>query len=298
MSDINDDYNLSDEDDDLNELDQITGVSFTSVVHDSLNVDQYDNYFGESFASAQNNNFQEPEIRIVKESSTKNSRKSKDLTEQHKEYEKHNEKLRLYRKKVYDDWKSTLLLRSGMGTFKPIATLIKNQITKRNVLSNIYGLENVLIIFVTNSMCSFAVFDSRKLISREQIVSQSENVAQYTKAKGNYFIASLDNYQNISFCLKTNSTTQCDEFLGLYKDREVGSMILNINHFGCLSSGGKFTFVNDKEMDNYYKIDSYNEFGIEQFVGKDFKDNEIDLDSVLIFIGEKKKDDDKKDQKK
>ena len=182
----------------LNELDQITGVSFTSVGHDSLNVDQYDNYFGESFASAQNNNFQEPEIRIVKESSTKNSRKSKDLTEQHKEYEKHNEKLRLYRKKVYDDWKSTLLLRSGMGTFKPIATLIKNQITKRNVLSNIYGLENVLIIFVTNSMCSFAVFDSRKLISREQIVSQSENVAQYTKAKGNYFIASLDNYQNIS----------------------------------------------------------------------------------------------------
>ena len=113
------------------------------------------------------------------------------------------EKLNLYREKVMDDFAGELLSWTGFKSIKKIATMTADQITKDSFHDKIVGRTNIAIIFITSSMCSFGVFESRKIPQMPKggfLMFGEKKTA--TTDKGDHFVFSLDNFKSTPFLFR------------------------------------------------------------------------------------------------
>lgn len=218
-----------------------------------------------------------------------------DLSQKEEEYKIHEENLENYRSTVFNDVKGKLIEWTKsikMENFELKKMFTKDEIKRQKVLDEISGKKNIAIIFITKTMHSFGIFESRPIIDLVQQSKMKDKIV-YTKNSGKHFIFSLNNCENVPFVIKKKNKILHSEFLGLYNRNTVKMKFLKIKNFGWLGSKGEFGLCKEIKMNEMYQKDGW-QFSRNEFFGDSYELNDeenatIQLDSILILQGIEKK---------
>ena len=226
---------------------------------------------------------------------TTKTKKIKKLSDKPNEKEKEKKKLeesfQTYRKKLFTDFQSEIMKWTNLTKFTHKATFMKEEITREKIMKQIVGHKNIIILFITTSMCSFGVFESREIPEpKETLLDRliaTKNARIFANGYGNHFIFSLDNYQCIPFIMnKKEENMRSGDFLGVF--RENNQFALDIKEFGVLDQNGNFGVRTFDEISTVYDSGKIN--GLDDFFGPEIHYNDrdftqIELDSIMIYEG-------------
>ena len=216
-------------------------------------------------------------------SSTK-TKKIRDMklgkSETEKEKKDREEMMKNYREKVFTDYQQEIMKWTELKKFEHVKTILKSEMSKEKFVNTIVGKKNIIVIFVTKTMCSFGIYESAEIpqVPTKVLLFKTPEKA-YSNGPGRCCIFSLDNYNSISFKLEKANEGKARNFVAIYSSDKFA---MEVNNFGYLGIHGDFGFCNfEKQMLPHY--DAYSIEGQVSFVGNTLET--IELDSILIYQG-------------